>query len=87
MFGVLGEEKKLLLLKRPGEKFPRERDRRKGANDEGRENEYTNFLGRILKDDVASGKKSFQKGSFRWSNIMLFVSFQSNVFSYNNCAM
>jgi len=64
LFGVLGEEKKLLLLKRPGEKFPRERERRKGANDEGRENEYTNFLGRILKDDVASGKKKLSEGFF-----------------------
>lgn len=47
LFGVLGEEKKLLLLKRLGEKFSRQREvgRRKGANDEGRENEYTNFLG------------------------------------------
>lgn len=47
LFGVLGEEKKLLLLKRLGEKFSRRREigRRKGANDEGRENEYTNFLG------------------------------------------
>lgn len=64
LFGVLGEEKKLFLLKRPGEKFPRERDRRKEANDEGRENEYTNFLGEILKDDVASGKKAFRRVLF-----------------------
>lgn len=43
LFGVSGKEKRLLLVERPGEKFPRERGGRKGANDEGRENEYTNF--------------------------------------------
>jgi len=84
LFGVQVKKKKLPLLERPRRKFLRERGSRKGANDEGRENKYTNFRDTEARCDEQK-KKGFQT-LFDGSNIVLFVSSRLNALFYSNHA-